>query len=175
MNSHEQLNCREICPNSSQMIQNEKIVHSVKCLEVAMTMSMISLANEENFVWLLDCQHYVWRKLWVTKKPIGFYRLKWQYLTLPRHFIRMAMHIGFTAKWLLIVFACCFWFASGCCKAITSGQATLQERSSIYSISFALGSLGLPWCISKGLRGMASSLSDGIPFLPHTLHYDCYL
>ena len=45
-------------------------------------------------------QHYVWRKLWVTKKPIGFYRLKWQYLTLPRHFIRMAMHIGFTAKWL---------------------------------------------------------------------------
>jgi hypothetical protein len=33
--------------------------------------------------------------------------------------------------------------------------------------SSALGSLGLPWCTLKGLRGMASSWSEGIPFLPH--------
>lgn len=69
---HEQLNCREVLPNSAKM-HKCSIQSNVSWL-LWRCQWFLSQMRIEKFVWLLHGQHYVWRTLWAKKK--GFYRLK---------------------------------------------------------------------------------------------------
>lgn len=105
------------------------------------------------------------------KKKIGFYRLKMAEVAISDTSEALDKdghaHRAHCKGFCLFLHAAFGLLLLDVAKPSLQVKRLCKNGAQYAQWSSALGSLGLPWCTLKGLRGMASSWSQGIPFLPH--------